>query len=129
MIVVSDSSASRMPAPARAHSSASEATSLRGATHRFVYCDYSSFVVDLSESQAQRKGEREMAQLSNGNEVVTPTKADAALAKESGRRLAAHLGQKRAPPGGQDRHHERGTGPPALGVAAAPACLDRDGAG
>ena len=34
-----------------------------------------------------------MAQLGNGNEVVTPTKADAALAKESGRKLAAHLGE------------------------------------
>ena len=34
-----------------------------------------------------------MAQLINGNEVVTPTKADAALAKESGQKLAAHLGQ------------------------------------
>ena len=33
-----------------------------------------------------------MAQLLNGNEVVTPTDADSALAKESGRRLAAHLG-------------------------------------
>ena len=32
-----------------------------------------------------------MAQLLNGNEVVTPTRADTALAKESGRRLAAHL--------------------------------------
>ena len=33
-----------------------------------------------------------MAQLFNGNEVVTPTDADSALAKESSRRLAAHLG-------------------------------------
>jgi excisionase family DNA binding protein len=33
-----------------------------------------------------------MAQVLNGNEVVTPTKADSALAKESGRRLATHLG-------------------------------------
>lgn len=33
-----------------------------------------------------------MAQLANGNEVVTPTKADSALAKESGKKLAAHLG-------------------------------------
>lgn len=32
-----------------------------------------------------------MAQLLNGNEVVTPTKADSALAKESGERLAVHL--------------------------------------
>ena len=32
-----------------------------------------------------------MAQLLNGNEVVTPTAADSALAKESGQRLAAHL--------------------------------------
>ena len=32
-----------------------------------------------------------MAQLLNGNEVVTPTKADSVLAKESGQRLAAHL--------------------------------------
>jgi excisionase family DNA binding protein len=35
-----------------------------------------------------------MAQLANGNEVVTPTRADAALAKEVGRKLAAHLGEK-----------------------------------
>lgn len=33
-----------------------------------------------------------MAQLINGNEVVTPSEADTALAKESGQRLAAHLG-------------------------------------
>jgi excisionase family DNA binding protein len=33
-----------------------------------------------------------MVQLFNGNEVVTPTDADMALAKESSRRLAAHLG-------------------------------------
>jgi excisionase family DNA binding protein len=32
-----------------------------------------------------------MAQLANGNEVVTPTEADAALAKVSGPKLAAHL--------------------------------------
>lgn len=32
-----------------------------------------------------------MAQLLNGNEVVAPSKADSALAKESSRRLAAHL--------------------------------------
>jgi excisionase family DNA binding protein len=39
-----------------------------------------------------KKGDQEMAQLLNGNEVVTPTKADSALAKESGQRLATHLG-------------------------------------
>lgn len=33
-----------------------------------------------------------MAQLLNGNEVITPSEADTALARESGRRLAAHLG-------------------------------------
>ena len=33
-----------------------------------------------------------MAQLANGNEVVTPTGDDAALARDSGERLAAHLG-------------------------------------
>jgi excisionase family DNA binding protein len=33
-----------------------------------------------------------MAQLANGNEVVTPTADDAALAKESVERLSAHLG-------------------------------------
>jgi excisionase family DNA binding protein len=38
------------------------------------------------------EGEQEMAQLLNGNEVVTPTEADSALAKESSQRLAAHLG-------------------------------------
>jgi excisionase family DNA binding protein len=32
-----------------------------------------------------------MAQLINGNEIVTPTESDAALAQESGRRLAEHL--------------------------------------
>ncbi len=39
-----------------------------------------------------------MAQLLNGNEVVTPTKADAAIAKESGQKLAAHLGKAPARP-------------------------------
>jgi excisionase family DNA binding protein len=34
-----------------------------------------------------------MSELLNGNEVITPTTADSALAKESSRRLAAHLGQ------------------------------------
>src|SRR4051795_7892438 len=34
-----------------------------------------------------------MAQLRNGNEVVTPSEADSALAKESSERLAAHLGE------------------------------------
>jgi excisionase family DNA binding protein len=33
-----------------------------------------------------------MSQLLNGNEVVTPTKADSVLAKESSQQLAAHLG-------------------------------------
>jgi excisionase family DNA binding protein len=32
-----------------------------------------------------------MAQLLNGNEIITPTAADTALAQESGRRLADHL--------------------------------------
>jgi excisionase family DNA binding protein len=32
-------------------------------------------------------------QLLNGNEVIAPTQADAALARESGRKLAAHLGR------------------------------------
>ncbi len=35
-----------------------------------------------------------MAQLANGNEVVTPSKADAALARKVGQKLAARLGQK-----------------------------------
>lgn len=35
-----------------------------------------------------------MAQLANGNEMVTPTKAEAALAKGVGQKLAAHLGKK-----------------------------------
>jgi excisionase family DNA binding protein len=34
-----------------------------------------------------------MAQLANGNEVVTPTGEDAVLAKKSGERLAAHVGE------------------------------------
>jgi excisionase family DNA binding protein len=38
------------------------------------------------------EGEQEMAQLLNGNEVVTPSDADTKLAKESSRQLAAHLG-------------------------------------
>jgi excisionase family DNA binding protein len=33
-----------------------------------------------------------MAQLLNGNEVVTPTKADSAIARVSSEQLAAHLG-------------------------------------
>jgi excisionase family DNA binding protein len=36
-----------------------------------------------------------MAQLSNGNEVVTPTEADSAIARISGEKLAAHLGDSR----------------------------------
>ena len=35
-----------------------------------------------------------MTQLANGNELVTPSKADAVLAKVSGPKLAAHLGRK-----------------------------------
>jgi excisionase family DNA binding protein len=35
----------------------------------------------------------EMAPLLNGNEIITPTEADAALAKESSLRLEAHLGR------------------------------------
>jgi excisionase family DNA binding protein len=35
-----------------------------------------------------------MAQLANGNEVVTPSKSDVALAKEAGQKLAAHLKKK-----------------------------------
>lgn len=35
-----------------------------------------------------------MAQLANGNEMVTPTKADAALAKASVEKLTPHLGDK-----------------------------------
>jgi len=35
-----------------------------------------------------------MAQLANGNEVVTPSKADAMLAKVTGPKLAAHLGRR-----------------------------------
>jgi excisionase family DNA binding protein len=40
---------------------------------------------------ANAMGEKNMAQLLNGNEVVTPTKADSALAKESSEKLAVHL--------------------------------------
>jgi excisionase family DNA binding protein len=35
-----------------------------------------------------------MAQLANGNEVVSPTEAEVALAKTSGQKLAAHLGER-----------------------------------
>jgi excisionase family DNA binding protein len=34
-----------------------------------------------------------MTRLANGNEVVTPSKADAVLARVSGEKLAAHLGR------------------------------------
>ena len=34
-----------------------------------------------------------MAQLLNGNEIITPTKADSALAKKTSEKLSAHLGQ------------------------------------
>ena len=36
-----------------------------------------------------------MAQLLNGNQVVTPTEADSAVARESGEKLAAHLGDSK----------------------------------
>jgi excisionase family DNA binding protein len=77
-------------------------------------CDGSRFIVLLAVSGTQASGsawdrwsyynitalfnaknrnESElMAQLLNGNEVITPSEADSALAKESGQRLAAHLG-------------------------------------
>src|SRR3954463_4497136 len=42
-----------------------------------------------------REGGGEMAQLADRDEVVTPTEADAALARESGERLAAHLAESR----------------------------------
>ena len=45
-----------------------------------------------------------MAQLANGNEVVTPTKGDKALAKRSGERLAAYLEK------GSELHLEMKTG-------------------
>src|SRR4051794_24674526 len=60
----------------------------------FVYCDYSPPVLG-SEGVEGFEGGGEMAQLANGNEVVTPTEDDAALARESGERLAAHLGESR----------------------------------
>jgi excisionase family DNA binding protein len=34
-----------------------------------------------------------MAQLLNGNEIITPTKAESALAKKSSQKLTAHLGK------------------------------------
>jgi excisionase family DNA binding protein len=46
-----------------------------------------------ARQQPKNRNESElMAQLLNGNEVITPSEADSALAKESGQRLAAHLG-------------------------------------
>ena len=95
MIVVSDSSAiPRMPAPTRTHSSPSEATSLRGARYRFVYCDYSSFVVDLSESLSQSEKESgrwlKCRMATRWSHRPRPTRA---VAKESGQRLAVHLGR------------------------------------
>ena len=71
-----------------------------------------------------------MAQLLNGNEVMTPTEADSALAKESSQRLAAHLAvRQRASSGSQDRHAERGACPAACGGAIAPPRLDKMGQG
>jgi excisionase family DNA binding protein len=55
-----------------------------------------------------------MAQLANGNEVVTPTADDAALARESGERLAAHLGD----PGGVRLQVEGGQGSEELVLPA-----------
>ena len=48
-----------------------------------------------------------MAQLANGNEVVTPTEADAALAKELGEN--SRLPRMRTSSRTQDRHLNRGT--------------------
>ena len=47
-------------------------------------------MIDLSgvETYGEHK---KLAQLLNGNEVVTPSKADSALAKNPAGRLAAHL--------------------------------------
>ena len=56
-----------------------------------------------------------MAQLANGNEVVSPSKADAALAKETGEKLAAHLGQK----GGLRLELKTGTGSEELVLPSA----------
>src|SRR4051794_28565122 len=44
----------------------------------------------LLGSQTRARRRQEMTQLANGNEVVTPTEADAALAKVVGEKLAAH---------------------------------------
>ena len=54
----------------------------------FVYCDYGKGVLSWKKVEG---GKEEDMQLLNGNEVITPTKDDAALAEESGRVLAAHL--------------------------------------
>ncbi len=56
-----------------------------------------------------------MAQLANGNDVVSPSKAEAALAKETGEKLAAHLGQK----GGLRLEVKTGTGSEELVLPSA----------
>jgi excisionase family DNA binding protein len=48
----------------------------------------------LDSFDEPKTGGREMTQLANGNELVTPSKADAVLAKVSGQKLAAHLGRR-----------------------------------
>jgi excisionase family DNA binding protein len=58
-----------------------------------------------------------MAQLLNGNEVVTPTDADSALAKESSRRLAAHMGRA------NELHLEVKTGTTSEELVLPPAAL------
>jgi len=50
------------------------------------------YFLSVENTEDEDRGEQEMAQLLNGNEVVTPSDADSALAKESSRRLAAHMG-------------------------------------
>src|SRR5271165_786492 len=66
----------------------------KGASRRFVCCDYGSLMVGWLELRALGRRRLAMVQLANGNEVVTPTKADAALAKELGEKLAAHEGSE-----------------------------------
>jgi len=71
-----------------------------------------------------------MAQLLNGHEVVTPSKADSALARESSEKACAHLGDSKGrAAAGEGRGQERGSGPPAVGLAAVDRRPDRAGQG
>ena len=64
-----------------------------------------------------------MAQLLNGNEVVTPTKADSASPRSRVSNWRPILEMPGLPLGTKDRHDKRGACSPTFGVAAACASL------